>query len=230
MQLARFRRGDSTLVTAAFAAQDDSLSAAQSALGVALDDGTVVASSPDSSRHGVARVQVSGLPRMAGIEVVDTTTGTFARSRVLFAPTIGTIGIALSDLLLYRPGEIPATSLDSALATAIPGDTIGRTRPVGVFWETYGLAEGGESVDVSVTVERIDHGFLRSARQRLGLEQADSPLRVRWTDARPVAGAAPHALSLDVGKLPAGRYRLTLTVTAAGEPVSSSREIELLER
>jgi hypothetical protein len=230
MQLARFRRGDSTLVAAAFAAQDDSLTIPEASLGVALDDGTVVVGAPDSARHGVALVQVGGAPRLAGVEVMDTTSGTFARSRILFSPTAATRGVALSDLLLYRPGEIPAASLDSALVTAIPGDTVGRTQALGIFWETYGLAEGGESVDVAVTVERIDHGFFRSARQRLGLADPDSPLRVRWTDARPTGGAAPHAVSLDLGKLPVGRYRLTLALSAAGEPVTASREIELLER
>jgi hypothetical protein len=231
MQVARFRRGDSTLVAAAYAAQDDSLTRVQAGFGVALDDGTTIPSAPDSARRGVARVQVGGAPRLAGVELLDTLTGTFARARALFAPASPPAGFALSDLLLYRPAEDPAASLDSALASAIPGDTVARTRPLGVFWESYGSAAQGEPADVAVTVERIDHGFLRSARQRLGLADPDSPLRVRWTDPRPGAGATAHAISLDLGRLPAGRYRLTLTVAAgAGAPASSSREIELLDR
>ena len=86
-------------------------------------------------------------------------------------------------------------------------------------------------MDVAVTVERIDHGFLRSARQRLRLADQDTPLRVRWTDARPATpGISPHAISLDLGRLPGGRYRLTLSLTPAdGRPVMATREVELME-
>jgi hypothetical protein len=139
--------------------------------------------------------------------------------------------LALSDLLLYRGAEEPAAELDSALARAVRGDTVSRSRPVGVFWETYGLADGGESVDVAVTVERIDQGWLRSARQRFGLAQEDTPLRIHWSDARPPAsGVAARAISLDLANLPGGRYRLTLSLTPAdGPPVTTARVVELLE-
>ena len=88
----------------------------------------------------------------------------------------------------------------------------------------------GESVDVAVSVERVDHSWIRSARQRLGLTPVDTPIRMRWTDARPPANsAAPHAISLDLNNLDAGRYRLTLTVTPQeGKPTATVRELELI--
>jgi hypothetical protein len=54
---------------------------------------------------------------------------------------------------------------------------------------------------------------------------------VRWTDARPAAsGISPHAISLDVGNLPGGRYRLTLSLTPGdGKAVTASREMLLTE-
>jgi hypothetical protein len=121
--------------------------------------------------------------------------------------------------------------LDSALMRAIPGDTVGRDRPIGIFWETYGLAAAGEAVDIAVTIERIDRSWIRSARQALRLADQDTPLRMRWSDARAATGGiAPHAVSLDLTNLPAGRYRLTLALTPDGaSAVSSSREIELRE-
>lgn len=231
VQLARFRRGDATLLAAAYAAPDDSLRSPLAMLGASLDDGVTITGEPDSSRQGTATLLLSAPPRLAGVEVADTATGTLARSRELFRPDSSTARLTLSDLLLYRAGGEPASALDSALARAIPGDTVGRDRPVGIFWETYGLAESGESVDVAVTVERIDHSWLRSTRQRLGLAEADAPLRIRWTDARPPAsGIASHAVSLDLTNLPSGRYRLTLSLTPAdGAPVTASREIQLHE-
>ena len=104
-----------------------------------------------------------------------------------------------------------------------------RSKPIGVFWETYGLVAEGETVDLTVAVERIDRNWFRSARQRLGIAPEDTPLRMRWTDARPPADrAAPHAVSLDLGNLETGRYRITLTLTpVSGDTAISSCEIEL---
>ena len=228
-QLARFRRGDSTLLVAAFSASDDSLRAPIAVVGAALADGLSVLSVPDTGTTGRARVMLAGLPVMAGVEIADTTTRTLARVRFGYAQSPNGARLELSDLLMYRAGEAPATSLDSALARAIPGDSASRAKPIGVFWETYGLVAEGETVDLAVAVERIDRNWFRSARQRLGITPDDSPLRMRWTDARPPADrAAPHAVSLDLGNLEAGRYRITLTLTpVSGEAASSSREIEL---
>jgi hypothetical protein len=201
-----------------------------SILAAALDEQVTVTGAPDSLRRGVATLMLPSRPRLVGVEIADTASGTLARSRMLFRPDSGAGRIALSDLLLYRAVD-PAPSVDSALAHAIPGDSVGRDRPVGIFWETYGLAAGGETVDVAVTVERIDRSWFRSARQALGLAEQDTPLRIRWTDARAASGdIAPHAVALDLGNLPGGRYRLTLVLTPeAAAPVTSSREIELRE-
>ena len=230
-QIARFRRGDSTLVIAAFTAEDDSLRAAVAVLGAAALDGVVQISAPESSRAGCARVIVAGAPFVVGMEVTDTSTQTLARMRLAYMPARDTVRLSLSDLLLYRAGAQPATSLDDALPGAIRGDTVTRNRPLGLFWETYGLASEGESVDLSVSVERVDHGWIRSARQRLGLAPADTPIRMRWTDARPPADrAAAHAVSLDLANMDTGRYRVTLTLAPlGGSPVSVSREIGLID-
>ncbi|MFL5607142.1 MAG: hypothetical protein ACJ8AD_11900 [Gemmatimonadaceae bacterium] len=230
-QLARFRRGDSTLLAAAYAAADDSITAPRALLAASLDDGTTLASPIDSARRGTALLMLPRAPRLGGVEVADSASGTLARSRLVFAPDSASARLALSDILVFRGPAESAVSVDSAVSRAIPGDTASRGRPLGIFWETYGLADAGESVDVAVTVERIDRGFLRSARQRLGLADEDTPLRVRWTDARPAAsGVSPHAVSLDVGNLPGGRYRLTLSLTPTdGRAVTATREVELTE-
>ncbi len=232
VQLARFRRGDAILLAAAYAASDDSLARVTTRLAAMIDDTLTIVGEPDSIRRGTSTLLLSRPPRLAGVEVADTTTGTLARSRVLYRPDSGAARLSLSDLLLYRAaGTEPATELDSALLRAIPGDTVGRDRPVGIFWETYGLSDAGETVDVAVTVQRIDRSWFRSARQALHLADEDTPLRVRWTDARAsAAGIAPHAVSLDLTNLPGGRYRLTLALTSPGiGPVVSSRVVELRE-
>jgi hypothetical protein len=232
VQLARFRRGDSTLLVAAYAASDDSLGAPGALLAASTDDGRTFATATDSAQRGTTTLVVPGTPRLAGVEVADTATATLARSRTLFAPDRRGSESGLSDLLLYRPSGDPAASLDSALAHAVPGDTVSRSRPLGLFWESYGVREGNGTADLSVTVERIDRGWLRSARQRLRLEDPDSPLRMRWSEPRPAGeGASARAISLDLVELAPGRYRISVEMNVAGgAPAVTSREIELLDR
>jgi hypothetical protein len=233
LQVARFRRGDSTLVVAAYAVSDDSLGhAATASLGATLADGsTLAAPVPDSTRH--ASLMLPTTPLLAGVDVADTSSYTLARARILFARGVSATSLALSDLLLYRAGHAPVSTLDSALAVAIPGDTVSRARPVGIYWETYGISESGENLEISVTVVRIDRSWLRGARQRFGLAAPDSPLKLHWSDARPpeTGGAAPRAISLDLANQEPGRYRVTVSLTRAdGAQASSGREIQLRER
>jgi hypothetical protein len=233
LQVARFRRGDSTLLAAAYIVSDDSLVKPVAQLAASLDDGRTFAAAPDSTRRGTSALMLPAPPRLVGVEVADSVSGTLARSRLLLDPSADVDGsrFGLSGLLLYRGRADTTITLESALARAILGDTVGRAQPLGVFWETYDAPEGGGSVDVAVAVERIDRGFLRRARQRLGIEEDDAPLRMRWTDSRPAAsGPTGRAISLDLGNLPPGRYRLTLSVTPpGGAAASSGREIELLD-
>jgi len=232
VQFARFRRGDSTLVVAAWTAADDSLVTPVGTLGVATSDGTIAIGASDSGRVGRTRVMMSGTPFLVGVDVSDTTKRTLARSRVTLAVGPDSNRLRVSDLLAYRADEGPASSLDSALARAVPGDTVTRDRPIGLFWETYGIASGGESIELSLSVERVDHSWIRSARQHLKLTPIDTPIRIHWADARPSTdSAAPHAVALDLGNLDAGRYRLTLTLTPVdGAPASTTREINLTDR
>ena len=74
----------------------------------------------------------------------------------------------------------------------------------------------------------MDHNWIRSTKQRLGLTPVDTPIRMKWSEARPSAG---RAVSLDLTNLDSGRYRVTLTLTKDdGTSVSSTREIELTDR
>ena len=228
-QFARFRRGDSTLVTAVYAADDDSLRVATAALGAAADDGVIASHRVHFAGPGTLRVMLAGSPVLAGVDVADTTTRILARVRAGFAPSPETGGLAVSDLLVYRGGAEPVTTLDSALSRAVAGDALQRRLPIGIFWETYGLAPEGESVSLEVRVDRLDRSLLRRTRQRLGMAPADTPIRIQWADARPPADrASPHAISLDLGYLDPGRYRITLTVVPlVGPAAATAREITL---
>jgi hypothetical protein len=230
-QLARFRRGDSTLLVGAFFIGDDSIRAPDARLAAALADGRTFVSAPDSTMSGTATLVLAGDPALAGVEITDSVSRTLARDRALYAPRASS-GPALSDLLLYRGGADPPEGVDSALARAIPGSRVERTQPVGLYWEAYRADGESDSARVSITVERVDHGFFRSTFQKIGIAQDDSPLRLAWTDTRPVVGGvSTYAVSLDLGNLAAGRYRVSLSITAAdGAPLVATRDIELVDR
>ena len=230
MQIARFRRGDSTLVVAAFKATDDSLLAAGAGvLGVTLPDGTT-RTVEETGTTGTAMLRVDHSPLLAGVDVTDTTTSTLARSRALMRPLATGTALSVSDLLLFHAEDGAPESVGAALEKAIPGDTLYRERPIGVYWETYGIADQGEALDVAVTVERIDRSWLRGVRQKLKLSDPDSPLRLHWSDARPTeAGEAlSRAISLRLGNLEPGKYRITMALSRADQvAATASREVEL---
>lgn len=230
MQVARFRRGDSVLVVAAHAVASDSLGAdSEAELAVALSDGTM-RHAVAGGRTGRSRLMVGSFPVLAGVEITDTTTHTLARARTLLRVPEHSVSLALSDLLLFRAGDGAPESIDAALEAAVPGDTLSRSRPIGIYWETYGIAESGESFDVGVTVERIDRSWFRGAKQLLRLAQPDNPLRLRWNDARPAAPGQPisRAISLDLANQSTGKYRITVgLIRADGSVVASTRVIEL---
>lgn len=230
-QVERFRRGDSTLLVAAFYVNDDSIRAPDTRLAASLRDGRTWVSAPDSTMSGTVTLLVPGAPMLAGVELTDSASSTLARSRILYPPR-ATDDEVLSGLLLYRGGDDPPEVLESALARAIPGERIARSQPVGLYWESYRSGDAGDSSSVSITVERIDHGFLRSAFQRLGVANDDSPLKMQWTDSRAVIGGrSTYAVSLDLSNLASGRYRITMSLTASDQPpITSSRELELVDR
>ncbi len=229
VQVARFRRDDGMLVAAAWTMRDDSVVAPLARLAASIDDSITIVSEPQPAQRGTSVVRLPGFARLVGIEITDSVSGTLARSRTAFAQERDGALMSLSDILFYRVGAEPASALDSALVHAIPGDTVGRDRPLGVFWETYGLPEVGDSANVAITVQRIDRSWFRSTRQALGIADVDSPLRIGWSDARGAGSPiAPHAISLDLANLPAGRYRVTVSVTPTNGPSAlSAREFEL---
>ena len=200
-QVARFRRGDSTLVIGIFSVADDSIRNARPVMAalVAGRGGAAVSTSlaADSARAGVLRLTVPAEPLLAGLEVHDTASHTLARSRRAFGALAGPRRI--SDLLVYRGSDDVPTSLDEALPRAITGDSLMRGDPIGLYWETYPgpKAASGDTAVLAVSIERIDRGVLHGLAQRFGIDDPDSPIRVHWSAPGPMAAISATAISLD---------------------------------
>jgi hypothetical protein len=241
-QIARFRRGDSTLVVAAWDARRDTTLLGRdldAALVLATADG-VRAIARDSTQRTRGHLAVTGIidSGLVSLELLATKDRRAARRRIGVPPR-DTSRIALSDLLLYRPrppiGGSEGGNLEQRLADveadALSGaDVDGYTeagRVIGVYWELYGLAARGEPLRVTLAVEQGPAGRLRRLAERLHLSDAARTLRVQWEEvAQPVDGIAGRGVRLDLSRLRAGVYHMQLTVTPrAGRAVTAVRTI-----
>jgi hypothetical protein len=112
-------------------------------------------------------------------------------------------------------------------------------RRFGVYWESYGFAQG-DTVDVEVRIERHDRpGALRRLTTALRVtDPRNGVVVVRWREPQPgraarvLGGPVPvlaRSLVLDVSRLPAGDYWLDVAVGRPGQTSARSRRALTLE-
>ena len=231
-QIARFRRGDSTLVVAAWDARRDT-----TLLGRPLDAALVIWSD-DSSRAVVHNTEAHTTGSITASAIVDSGLVSLellakhdrraARTRVGFAHRDSS-RVALSDLLLYAPMSAPADDLETVRDKAFTSDVVPPSRDLGVYWETYGLRQAGEPVRFTLTIEQIGVSWLRRAAERLRFSDPTTGLRIQWQEVpQRTNDIAGRGVRVDVSRLRSGRYRMQLTVDAEGERSAvSTREIDV---
>ncbi|HKO14951.1 MAG TPA: hypothetical protein VJU87_01875 [Gemmatimonadaceae bacterium] len=238
-QLAVFRRGDSALVLAALDAQGDTtLSSSGLRAGLllaSLNDGSIGAPAGEILEHTGTRAVLAARspwrPFIASLELLDTTRKAAVRARFAVRPPYATSRLTTSDLLLFAPvpGGSPPASLAAARPLMLATDTVSARAPLGLFWETYGLRASGETLDASLSVERIGTTWLRHTVEALHLASRGAPVHVHWQE-RPGLqdGIASRAVVLDLSRLSPGRYRVRLTLAARGDHATvTTREIEV---
>ena len=231
-QIARFRRGDSTLILAAWDARRDT-----TLIGRSLDAALVIWSD-DSSRAVVRRPDARATGTMVATAVADSGLMSLellakedrraGRIRMGFSRRDSS-RVALSDLLLYTPTVASADALEGVQDNAFTSDVIPASRELGVYWETYGLEPAGEPVRFSLTVEQIGVSWFRRAAERLRVADRTTGLRIQWQEVpQRTSGIAGRGVRVDVSRLRAGRYRMQLTVNAAGDASAvATREIDV---
>ncbi len=236
-QLARFRRGDSTIVVGAWdvgrAARWDSAvvsqlpdSARRLDVGLVLVDSageSTRAVRPGSPRRGALAITVGALPRVASLEVLDTLAGRAARARYALAPLAR--DAAVSDVLLLDRGAGPAADLDSVLAHANGSSVVRAGGVVGLYWESYVQATPEEPLTVSVRATRLDSRWIDRAKSAIGLGEKDTPVAVRFVDLGRPDGKPGRSLTVNWPSVPPGDYRLELTV-GSHAPVSQVVRVE----
>ncbi len=237
-QIARFRRGDSTLVVAAYDLTGDTLFAGrtvEAALALAAESRRppVVQHVLRAPPHGILVATAAESTLLASVEILARPDRRAARARYSLRPTSARARVSVSDLLVFDP-PLPPDSLPRDLHAVIPwvrgSLTVSPGRRLGLFWELYGLDPRGEVLTVDLAVTRTGGSWLRRATESLGLASRRAPVRLQWREVPEWPGpAAGRALTLDLTGVAPGHYRIELTVHAISQdPIRATREIQVL--
>lgn len=228
-QVARFRRGDSTLVAAAFDLKGDTAfrDSVDAALALApLDSGEIMTVRARTARRGqlVARAPAAAL--VASIELSDRPRRAAARARRALTFPVGT---AFSDLLLFEP-PVPATravDFDAATSAMLAGDVVKAGTKLGVYWEVYGLGPGDSTAGMLLTLERRRGGTMRRALEFTRLLAPPSPVSIAWPDR--VGGGATRSRSIvvDLAGVPPGAYTLHLSASVGDRTLRAGRTVRV---
>ena len=224
-QVSAFRRGDSTLIVAAFDAEGDTaLANAQDpmpALVLLRDEHTApIIVRGVAGKRGVLSGTSPWRPALVAVEMLDTATRRSARARDgLSARDSVAYRVDLSDLLLFGAADSSsAFTLDGVAANALASDRVASGTRLGLFWEMYGLV-ANERVTATVGLVPTGSGLLRRLAERARLAQPRSPVHLQWSDAPEVVGSVGgRALVLQLVDIPPGRYTVELTVTVDAQP------------
>jgi len=236
-QVARFRRGDSTLIIAAFDVSGDtawSSPVMRSALVIAPDDTArfSIAVLDSAARRDALSIVTATRPMLVGLELLSPDRHTAARWRSALRPiTIESTAPVLSDLLLFDATDSLATDLNGAMATALGTRFVPQDKKIGVYWETYGSSPKDSALAISLSLVPLSPGLLTRAIQALGIGRRREPVNIRWTESAIGGGSAIAAQSMlfDLSQAPHGKYELRLEVGNPGLPSTVARATRVIE-
>jgi len=234
-QIAFFRRGDSALVVAAFdlsrdtVFSHDSIVAALAVAETSAPDSAIVVRDTNATRRDVLTASAAWESLIVSVEARDSAARRVARARSVVRPPASTGRVTISDLLLFDDASSPPSSLDEAIPRARASMRVERAKPVGVFWEMYGVDPSGEGLAYTLTVTQDGTSWYRRAAEKLKVVDRRAPVRMQWNEPSAGAGATrSRALSVDLSTLPEGRYRIELTLEAGGQTAATaSRVVEV---
>ncbi len=229
-QLARFPRGDSSIVIGGIVAPDPLIRVSRFDLALAAGAGPdgVAAERRDSATSLAGlRVSIPGDALIASIELAPPGGRHYVRGREYFDAIDRSAEIMLSDLLLFQPGHELPTTLDDAAPMALPSNRVSRGQPVGVYWETTGGA--GDSVVVAVSVNPVRRSLLGRIGQGLSVVRKDAPITLEWTASPSVGTTVGRAFELDLQRLGAGRYLIVLEIRSDSASATMHRLIRLTD-
>ncbi|HMF87178.1 MAG TPA: hypothetical protein VK575_03795 [Gemmatimonadaceae bacterium] len=231
-QVARFRRGDSTRVVAAYDVGGDSIFGRRefAAALIAMGDETTPAARSDvavSPAKNVLTVTTPWKSQLIGVELLARDSAGAARWRSGFAEIPLDSGrISVSDLLFVDGGPSLPVDLSEAITRAHGGTKFRRDEKIGLFWELYGRTPADSAVPISLTITPVDEGLLRRTFRALRIAPKATPLNIRWQENGASGVLSARSVLLDLSLVPAGKYAVKLQI--GDDPhATASRTIEV---
>jgi hypothetical protein len=228
-QVARFRRGDSTRVVAAFDVRGDTIFGRRkfAAALIAMGDETTTPSLTEVAESPAKSVLTATTPwksQLIGVELLASDSAGAARWRSGFAEIPLDSGrISVSDLLFVDGAPSLPADLSDAIAHAHGGTKFRHDTKVGLFWELYGRTPADSALPISLTITPIKGGLLRRAFRALRIAPKPTPLNIRWQENGASGVLSPRSVLLDLSLVPAGKYAVKLEV--GNYPVASASRI-----
>lgn len=226
-QVARFRRGDSTRVVAAYDVSTDTIFGrhAFTAALVAMGDETTKPSMSEvaeSPARNVITVSTPWKSQLIGVELLAKDSSGAARWRSGFAEIPLDSGkISVSDLLFVDGAPSLPADLNEAIPRAHGGTRFRRDQQVGLFWELYGRAPADSTLPISLTITPIDEGFFHRALTAMRIAPKAAPLNIRWQENGAAGMLSARSVLLDLSLVPAGKYAVKLAVGSSPKAVTS---------
>ena len=226
-QVARFRRGDSTRVVAAYDVKADTIFGRRkfAAALIAMGDESSTPSRSDVTESPVKNVLSVMTPwksQLIGVELLAADSAGAARWRSGFAEIPLDSGrISVSDLLFVDGGPSLPADLDEAIPRAHGGTKFRRNAKIGLFWELYGKTPTDSAVPISLTITPVDEGLMRRAFRALRIAPKATPLNIRWQENGASGVLSARSVLLDLSLVPAGKYAVKLEVGNSPTAIAS---------
>jgi hypothetical protein len=233
-QLARFRRGDSTVLAGAWRLmREQRMGPAPYRAGLFLadTDAQIVQALVQDSvpANGALLVPMGNAPRLVSLEVIGEKAQRATRVRAAIAPL--TAGSRISDLLLLVGGDAGAApTLEQVVRRAWGSNDIEPGRAFGLYWESYAGASPDAPLQVTVRATRTNSNFSQRITNALRLSRAMTPVALSFRDPGRPDGGAGRAVQFTWPEVPPGDYRLTVMITGAGIVDSSSQLVTVREK
>ncbi len=226
-QIARFKRGESTVVAGAWRLmREQRMGPAPYKVGlfVANDSVRVISQEvlEDAPANGAVITSLGSSPGIVSLEVLAPSAKRAARVRTAIQPLPN--GTRVSDMLLLAAGDAGATpSLESVASRAWGSNDIVAGRSFGLYWETYLPVSPDAPLQVTLRATRTSGSFLQRMGNALRLSRAMTPVSISCPDAGRPDGLPGRAVDFTWPEVPPGEYRLTVTLRGANTVDSTSQ-------
>lgn len=217
-QVARFRRGDSTKVVAAYDVSTDTIFGQRKFTAALIASGgdTLAPSMTEVAESPVKNVLTVSTPwkeQLIGVELLANDSAGAARWRAGFAEIPLDSGkISVSDLLFVDGAPSLPGDLNEAIPHVHGGTTFRHDEKVGLFWELYGKTPADSALPISLTITPVDVSLLRRAFHALRIASKPTPLNIRWQENGASGVLSARSVLLDLSLMPAGKYAVKLEV------------------